>query len=233
METTCFNGAAVFQLRKCEININALKISRRLQWSRSFSTAEILLGITLPPFNERFNGAAVFQLRKSVGCGVPRPHGMASMEPQFFNCGNPLETVRITTTKSFNGAAVFQLRKWLISFPLTIRWAKLQWSRSFSTAEIGTIEVWAGSTAGFNGAAVFQLRKCPLQRRPERRGVASMEPQFFNCGNFKSSDAERAMVGASMEPQFFNCGNQWVGLFKIAYQGSFNGAAVFQLRKYS
>ena len=84
-----------------------------LQWSRSFSTAEIVI----------LGGCAM----------VVRD---ASMEPQFFNCGNLLFAGSIIPNPwSFNGAAVFQLRK--------------------SIHRVKPLCTWKS----FNGAAVFQLRK--------------------------------------------------------------------------
>ena len=81
------------------------------------------------------------------------------MEPQFFNCGN--------------GFALF--------FSKDVR--VLQWSRSFSTAEIRVMGGQGDCPNRFNGAAVFQLRKSYLFLVVRVVYGASMEPQFFNCGN--------------------------------------------------
>ena len=109
-----FNGAAVFQPRKCgwpggvrrshgasmgprsfnRGNVRPLRQNSRaavlLQWGRGLSTAEIL--------------SPVF---------FSWPSFPASMGPRSFNRGNPMasDAAPVVTT-GFNGAAVFQPRKW-------------------------------------------------------------------------------------------------------------------------
>ena len=63
----CFNGAALFQVRKVIICAGILGQHVALQWGRTFSSAERrhlpLQGGGQPP--PRFNGAALFQVRKA------------------------------------------------------------------------------------------------------------------------------------------------------------------------
>ena len=61
----CFNGAAVFQPRKCGTHCHDIRLLMALQWGRGLSTAEILAAADLPDDLSGFNGAAVFQPRKS------------------------------------------------------------------------------------------------------------------------------------------------------------------------
>ncbi len=86
---TSFNGAAVFQPRKCRTGCRRKGAGYRLQWGRGLSTAEMRStsprsGTCCPGFN----GAAVFQPRKF--------RGMVS---------------GLIADIGFNGAAVFQPRK--------------------------------------------------------------------------------------------------------------------------
>jgi len=108
----CFNGAALFQARKCfEVdqilkNLRGASMGPRffkrgnkplvplvpykttLQWGRAFSSAEIAHAKLSPYLSCSFNGAALFQARKWA----------------------PQATV-LFHSNSFNGAALFQARK--------------------------------------------------------------------------------------------------------------------------
>ena len=199
--STCFNGAAVFQLRK-----------RR-------SSGDSAGG--------RFNGAAVFQLRKRASLARRAGELTGFNGAAVFQLRKRGSRGR-QATGGFNGAAVFQLRKRRDAMSderLPLQWGRslstaetaggvngcsaklrLQWGRSLSTAEtaIGGPQP-RPCRCCFNGAAVFQLRK-PIGRHTALVGAtASMGPQSFNCGN----DGDAGLRG----------------------DRSFNGAAVFQLRK--
>ena len=86
-----FNVAAVFQLRKSEMNTLKAYFFLLLQCGRSLSTAEIRPCRPLPlaAVFPSFNVAAVFQLRKFNSDGLYLSIiASASMWPQSFNCGN-------------------------------------------------------------------------------------------------------------------------------------------------
>ena len=61
--------------------------------------------------------------------------------------------------------------------------------------------------------------------------MASMEPQFKDCGNVLKHLQSGRSISASMEPQFKDCGNRSGGNSKWTSYNSFNGAAVQRLRK--
>ena len=84
-----FNGAALFQVRKERSLYSPTKSLLALQWGRTFSSAESAgrLAYTRPAF-PCFNGAALFQVRKD---GLQKPERKRR--------------------QSFNGAALFQVRK--------------------------------------------------------------------------------------------------------------------------
>ena len=87
--TQCFNGAALFQVRKQRVPPDVISNRLRLQWGRTFSSAETL--ISMPEI-------------------MMRPS--ASMGPHFFKCGNQSERAqRVFKPTGFNGAALFQVRK--------------------------------------------------------------------------------------------------------------------------
>ena len=62
---------------------------------------------------------------------------------------------------------------------------------------------------------------------------ASMGPRFFNRGNLPWPIASRRHHGASMGPRFFNRGNWRTTRRRALRVASFNGAAVFQPRKFA
>jgi len=182
-----FNGAAVFQPRKCMICDFEVTREGELQWGRGLSTAEIIL----------------------QPVARTRP-GRASMGPRSFNRGNELVQQWLHLQWSrFNGAAVFQPRK--------------------CPAEI----LRPTQRGCFNGAAVFQPRKSwelPVFRR--HSWIASMGPRSFNRGNGRVSWIRGEWHGASMGPRSFNRGNQPKQQSAQISTYRFNGAAVFQPRKF-
>ena len=64
-ETQCFNGAALFQVRKDNTKTRQWKSFAQLQWGRTFSSAESQKNFRFfDALARRFNGAALFQVRK-------------------------------------------------------------------------------------------------------------------------------------------------------------------------
>ena len=110
-----------------------------------------------------FNGAALFQVRK-VRIGRKR----------------------LTRYLGFNGAALFQVRKAGERGRKPADKQKLQWGRTFSSAE--------------------------SDKRPRRhlwRNQASMGPHFFKCGKcWTDFYVEMRRLSASMGPHFFKCGKK-------------------------
>ena len=110
----CFNGAALFQVRKLAPPAESPTQRAELQWGRTLSSAEVRGYIhhnDLPA--ECFNGAALFQVRKSPNrqTASQRSSG-ASMGPHSFKCGSEDFEGKIRELlKGFNGAALFQVRK--------------------------------------------------------------------------------------------------------------------------
>ena len=109
-----FNGAAVFQPRKCGLEFRQTRSRECFNGAAVFQPRKYCHLCSREPLVCRFNGAAVFQPRK---CG---------------NCD-----WRLWRPKSFNGAAVFQPRKCSSATALAHPAGALQWGRGFSTAEIG------------------------------------------------------------------------------------------------
>ena len=161
--------------------------NRRLQWGRTFSSAESIGNLQLLCRNcNVFNGAALFQVRKGGEEANHQTVGKASsMGPHFFKCGKVSQRgARILCWRVFNGAALFQVRKGYINSidwhgVTHLQWGRtfssaerlksprnqpkkinLQWGRTFSSAERNAKETASRQqTTVFNGAALFQVRK--------------------------------------------------------------------------
>ena len=134
----CFNGAALFQVRKADTQDWHCFAGCGLQWGRTFSSAESTSAAeTSCQAFSGFNGAALFQVRKVnyseqaiVACR------QASMGPHFFKCGKLARTSMRTAGKD--------LLQWGRTFSSAERWITrrrmdysqtLQWGRTFSSAE--------------------------------------------------------------------------------------------------
>ena len=114
-------------------------------------------------------------------------HRLASMGPQLYRCGNyRTALVHFHSGGRFNGAATLSLRKFAIPMKAAAATPTLQWGRNFIVAEI------------------LQRLKRTLRHR-----LASMGPQLYRCGNYRT-----ALV-------HFHSG------------GRFNGAATLSLRKFA
>ena len=134
----CFNGAALFQVRKSENWAPTVSATVGLQWGRTLSSAEVsnsnflLISSILASMGPhsfkcgsdrgglkgqenlpRFNGAALFQVRKSVDDRIVVDFAApASMGPHSFKCGSsPRNRAGHDGSLRFNGAALFQVRK--------------------------------------------------------------------------------------------------------------------------
>ena len=206
-----------------------------LQWGRTFSSAEKgKLPIACSYKLTIFNGAALFQVRKK-DCGV---------------CGG-------CQAECFNGAALFQVRKTQVDENTAGKFVELQWGRTFSSAEKPpTLVGFQKSLIASMGPHFFKCGKNCARIQHGLTDGASMGPHFFKCGKVGGWQINRLAVGASMGPHFFKCGKRlavgksigvggWASMgphfFKCgkspraaanAHRNkSFNGAALFQVRK--
>ena len=158
----------------------------------------------------------------------------ASMGPHSFKCGKPPEGLLTPPDpQGFNGAALFQVRKENLFRTRMMKLRRLQWGRTLSSAES------------------FDTRRFFI-----RYFSASMGPHSFKCGKFSivsinptrsfqlqwgrtlssaesaraASIARRAAI-ASMGPHSFKCGKKLTCFYWYRHLLSFNGAALFQVRK--
>ena len=105
--------------------------------------------------------------------------------------------------------------------------------RSFNRGNVRVDVRWIREERGFNGAAVFQPRKFgQLRLAIEPQGAASMGPRSFNRGNFRRQAPGPEPGLASMGPRSFNRGNREGSVRRRVGKLCFNGAAVFQPRKW-
>ena len=106
-------GPHFFKCGKSRANGSAAPAPARLQWGRTFSSAERIVHPLLRRFAFR-----------------------SSMGPHFFKCGKIVPSGRLNGFRIFfNGAALFQVRKVLEISPSSINKSCLQWGRTFSSAE--------------------------------------------------------------------------------------------------
>ena len=179
-----------------------------------------------------FNGAALFQVRKVSGPTPTTARGTrSSMGPHFFKCGK-MRTGLLNTynTHVFNGAALFQVRKVLLLLLLLLLLfngaalfqvrkeiqtsldcllgLRLQWGRTFSSAE-----------------------SKPIRQLVTPLSSSSMGPHFFKCGKSSIPPRINGHNWSSMGPHFFKCGKRKSSCSPLRRSKFFNGAALFQVRK--
>ena len=157
----------------------------------------------------------------------------------------------------FNGAALFQVRKLIKIGNVHYLGIRLQWGRTFSSAETFPIR-WTQnrSPLGFNGAALFQVRKrfglfrggalaywlqwgrtfSSAETSQTTRPLQSATPlqwgRTFSSAETKIGCPSQAPAArASMGPHFFKCGNSSMQTKNKLHGYRFNGAALFQVRK--
>ena len=161
-----FNGAAVFQPRKCEVCRADNEARKALQWGRGLSTAEIL---RVPAFPLRPRHASMGPRSFNRGNAGELPTAIplepASMGPRSFNRGNlplpPRESPVPPTLQWGRGLSTAEMVSMGCTPQLT---SVLQWGRGLSTAEMRSHTRRASIRRSFNGAAVFQPRKSSRSR---------------------------------------------------------------------
>ena len=108
----CFNGAALFQVRKDPKERKTNDHTRASMGPHFFKCGKQKGGTHKARARRGFNGAALFQVRKERIRARSRP-----------------------SDSSFNGAALFQVRKEMIHQRIKSIRNLLQWGRTFSSAE--------------------------------------------------------------------------------------------------
>ena len=170
MDGCCFNGAALFQVRKGKTIMTINSIARLLQWGRTFSSAE----------------------RGTVGVEV-LSQKLASMGPHFFKCGKGAKNGWTRRRKlCFNGAALFQVRKgaWPISYS-SARASASMGPHFFKCGKgASRIPLLLPERASM-GPHFFKCGKFFRPKRPHVFAVASMGPHFFKCGKQPQSPQQR------------------------------------------
>ena len=135
---SCFNGAALFQVRKAKRLSASLITTRRLQWGRTFSSAES------KPTAIRLDESAELQWGRTF-----------SSAESFSRSYCPRGMVRLQWGRTFSSAESREVVEEMMRVK-----AVLQWGRTFSSAESRDNPSRHRSVKGrFNGAALFQVRK--------------------------------------------------------------------------
>ena len=164
----CFNGAALFQVRKAhQIPNSGWKPYPASMGPHFFKCGKGRRRSWRLPRGSRFNGAALFQVRKANGFArLIFRAASASMGPHFFKCGKfiVVSFAAANRGRRFNGAALFQVRKVVQSPAVPPVSALLQWGRTFSSAERrNQTSIGIRPIRSFNGAALFQVRKAIVE----------------------------------------------------------------------
>ena len=130
-------GPHFFKCGKWRSTNSSLIMIVKLQWGRTFSSAESRRPSNITSRLTRLQWGRTFSSAESENNpSVYEEELLASMGPHFFKCGKRLwQHVGRSHSTCFNGAALFQVRKELAS------------ARPDP------------SVLGFNGAALFQVRK--------------------------------------------------------------------------
>ena len=138
--SACFNGAALFQVRKGDgIVVTKEDYFKASMGPHFFKCGKTAISSELWTSWPSFNGAALFQVRKvnyeSSTLGKSAP---ASMGPHFFKCGKS----PISPSPAFNGVAsmgphFFKCGKRGRKALWQTANHQLQWGRTFSSAESG------------------------------------------------------------------------------------------------
>ena len=182
----------------------------------------------------RFNGAALFQARRYVAHGevhlnmpvLQRGRAISSAEVQRGNSAVPLQpllqrgraisSAEVPTNGGiawsrhcFNGAALFQARRY------------------------NPRSLWPGLWRGFNGAALFQARRCvafgplaiPVALLQRGRAISSAEVCLYPGDIAKAERLQRGRAISSAEVLVL------AGAVFVPPK-SFNGAALFQARRF-
>ena len=160
----CFNGAALFQVRKFEYFKDIVNQNPMLQWGRTLSSAEVSQSLN------HHSGRSV-----------------ASMGPHSFKCGSNLYFHPL----------------WLSTFAL-------QWGRTLSSAEVDS----------------FSANFTPSGKLQWGRTLSSAEVSSTWL-------SRRWSPAASMGPHSFKCGSRAMRKMPKRLASCFNGAALFQVRKWS
>jgi len=135
------------------------------------------------------------------------------MEPQLFSRGNMdiKEAIKFEFCASMEPQLFSRGNVWLVLVlrPSTLT---LQWSRSFSAAEITVAvpPVLPLPSASME-PQLFSRGNFSTWSNNSETGLASMEPQLFSRGNLEYCAKTEGTDQASMEPQLFSRGNDVYG----------------------
>ena len=141
-----FNGAALFQVRKAFNDVHLPLPIFCFNGAALFQVRKALEELKAKLKNAAcFNGAALFQVRKEPTSNSQQPtSNLASMGPHFFKCGkNKMMTNNISDWIAASmGPHFFKCGKIRSGSSCEPRPQRLQWGRTFSSAERREREQW-------------------------------------------------------------------------------------------
>ena len=120
----CFNGAALFQVRKDKLKVQPCdKLEVASMGPHFFKCGKLVITQPRRWRESSFNGAALFQVRKgSMEAGICEGGGRLQWGRTFSSAESQhLGLLYRSRASSFNGAALFQVRKVVVGFAVPRR----------------------------------------------------------------------------------------------------------------
>ena len=205
----CFNGAALFQVRKLTNRSIQRLTAPLLQWGRTFSSAEIAVSM------ERCQWSGVLQWGRTFSSAEIKVMRRIKNEDGLLQWGRTFSSAEIG-----KGKAKERQRK------------SLQWGRTFSSAEIRVRLSVLWRRKWLQWGRTFSSAEIPRQTlRYKPATKASMGPHFFKCGNSISFCSFHQRLWSFNGAALFQVRKYEKWLRGRFSRESFNGAALFQVRK--
>ncbi len=135
--TTSFNGAATYSLRKVRSSMLPSGVRRMLQWGRNILVAESWAHSGNADVRKQLQWGRNILVAESLSLDLCTIIQLpASMGPQHTRCGkHGIVSTLGRPGSCFNGAATYSLRKALRPWIWQRRWSALQWGRNILVAE--------------------------------------------------------------------------------------------------
>ena len=155
------------------------------------------------------------------------------MGPHSFKCGKIEPNLSFWTGPNrFNGAALFQVRKATTAAASRMWGATLQWGRTLSSAESLLVKRLPSGCVPLQwGRTLSSAESEPANINPDAELVLQWGRTLSSAERQAKRDGRATNRAASMGPHSFKCGKSAKLAPADALQISFNGAALFQVRK--
>ena len=230
----CFNGAALFQVRKEETEYRSAVRKRqasmgphffkcgkslrqraerhwkcKLQWGRTFSSAESYAGRwkTVVKWTTLQWGRTFSSAERRYSSRIERITQPLQWGRTFSSAERPWRGFSSSCNVKLQWGRTFSSAEREEPRAIRERRTKLQWGRTFSSAESFWIVVnYAAGNPASMGPHFFKCGKTSNVMKSRHQRRASMGPHFFKCGKHLLPNRYHILKLASMGPHFFKCG---------------------------